>query len=92
MADTDVTIAQLRVELGRVKTALRAKDFVTARIELTCASATRAGLNAKISDAGGMSELAGMGNELNALATQLNQLDNLANPQRTSFTTGRMPT
>jgi len=52
VADTDITLVQLKVELGNVKTYLRAADYAQARLELACARATLAGLAARQSDAG----------------------------------------
>lgn len=40
MADTDITEAQLKTELGSVKTYIRAGDFASARKELACAGVT----------------------------------------------------
>ena len=44
MADTDITEEQLNVELAAIKTALRAGNYDTARLELGCARATLAAL------------------------------------------------
>lgn len=52
MANTDITLAQLKIELGAVKTAVRAKDWDTAYQEAVCAAATLTGLESQIGDAG----------------------------------------
>lgn len=71
MANTDITLDQLKTELGAVKTAVRAQDWDAAYSECVCAQATLAGLEESISDAGtslryrneikGLMELIGQG-------------------------------
>lgn len=52
MADTDITKAQLDVELGRVKTYVRASNWKSARLELACARATFAGIAQSLASGG----------------------------------------
>ena len=52
MAETNITIAQFQTELGRVKTAIRARDWDTAHTELAAAEITLSGLEEQVGDAG----------------------------------------
>lgn len=54
MANTDITLTQLKTELGAVKTAIRAQSWDTAYQECVCAQATLAGLAETQSDGGTM--------------------------------------
>jgi hypothetical protein len=89
VAETDITKTQLDVELGSVKTHLRAGNYASAKVELACARATLAGLAQEKGDQGATLRYREDINELSKLIADAESSNAADASNRADFTRGR---